>query len=303
MGLMGEPGEVILPFRWDLVSPDQLGSLLAGTGEPDLWFIDSLVACAGKVLARSGDGDLFFVGRSLDSMFDLLSGALADAAAAPQVHRLPLSFQRPARPGRMWRRRPLSSAECGQARCILAASGLTPWALARRSRPVTFADVVAEGSTFTELFMLLREWVTDERAQWDVIRRKLRFVGVTVQRKTSPNTFRWQQQASWTRQLPARAVLNVSLDWRAWTYFADRQVKLTRSFPPGRWLAGADAPDHGEAARQALAEAVRAGGLRAQRSRPQDARPGGSRRTRPGPALAAIPGQGPRPWWLAHSRC
>ena len=45
------------PFRsgGDLASPDQLGSLLTGAGEPDLWFLDSLVACAGKVVARGGD--------------------------------------------------------------------------------------------------------------------------------------------------------------------------------------------------------------------------------------------------------
>jgi hypothetical protein len=170
---------VAVPFRWDLVSPDQLGSLLTGAGEPDLWFLDSLVACAGKVVARGGDGDLFFVGRSLDSMFDLLSGALSGVAAAPQVHRLPLSFA-----------------------------------------------------------------------------RKLRFVGVTARHKTSPNTFRWQQHTSWTRLLPARAVVNVSLDWPTWAYLADRQVKLTRSFTPERWLADAAGPDHGEPARQALAEAV-----------------------------------------------
>lgn len=155
---MGEPGEIAVPFRWDLVSPDQLGSLLAGAGEPDLWFLDSLVACAGKVLARSGDGDLFFVGRSLDSMFDLLSGALTGAAAAPDVRRLPLSFARkPVRAGRGWRRPPLGDAGRRQARRMLAALGLAPQALARRSRPATFADVVSAGSTFTEMFTLLRD--------------------------------------------------------------------------------------------------------------------------------------------------
>jgi hypothetical protein len=38
------------------------------------------VICAAKLLARSGNGDLVFVHRSLDSMFDLLGGALAAAA-------------------------------------------------------------------------------------------------------------------------------------------------------------------------------------------------------------------------------
>lgn len=59
-----------MPFRWDLVAPDQLGSLLDGIATPDLWYLDDLAECTGKVLARSGNGDLVFVGRSLDSMFD-----------------------------------------------------------------------------------------------------------------------------------------------------------------------------------------------------------------------------------------
>src|SRR3954464_11188002 len=87
--------EAGVPFRWDLVTPDQLGSLLDGVAPPDLWFLDDLVACAGKVLARSGNGDLVFVGRSLDSMFDLLGGVLAGSVGR-RLYRLPLSFQRPA---------------------------------------------------------------------------------------------------------------------------------------------------------------------------------------------------------------
>jgi hypothetical protein len=78
------------PYRWDLVAPDQLGSLLDGTVSPSLFFLSDLVECAGKVVARSGGGDLVFVGRSLDSMFDLLSGAVpfpgsdgADARSRP----------------------------------------------------------------------------------------------------------------------------------------------------------------------------------------------------------------------------
>jgi len=98
-----------VPFRWDLVTPDQLGTMLDGAAPPDLWFLDELVTCTGKVLARSGNGDLYFVGRSLDSMFDLLGGVLAGPVGVQRLHRLPLSFQRPAvRSGSRWRRRPLS---------------------------------------------------------------------------------------------------------------------------------------------------------------------------------------------------
>jgi hypothetical protein len=121
---------------------------------------------------------------------------------------------------------------------------------------VTFVDVVHGGSTFTELFDVLRTWIDEQRQPWPIIRRKLRFIGVTSRTKTSPNTYRWQQHATWTRQLPSRAVINVSLDPWVWSYFGDHQVKLTRSFQPERWLADADGPDRGERTRQALAEAA-----------------------------------------------
>lgn len=247
--------DVSPPFRWDLIAPDQLGSLLAGTAAPDLWFLDALVECAGKVVARSGDGDLFFVGRSLDSTFDLLGGSFAESG--PHVCRLPFSFARPAaRTGRWWQARPLSTAERARARRLLGELGLAPAALARRARPVVFVDVVSHGSTFTELFALLREWADEDRAPWAAIRRKVRFIGVTKRGKTSPNAYRWHQHAAWTSELPAAAVRNVSVDVRVWRYLADNQVKLTRSFTPELWLAEAGGPERNEAHRPALAEAV-----------------------------------------------
>ncbi|MDG4765420.1 hypothetical protein O7632_15140 [Solwaraspora sp. WMMD406] len=206
-----------MPFRWDLVTPDQLGTLLDGAVPPSLWFLDELVTCTGKVLARSGNGDLYFVGRSLDSMFDLLGGVLAGPVGVQRLHRLPLSFQRPAvRSGsRRWRRRPLTRAEVAQGRRFLDAVGLTPRALARRDRPAVLVDVVHRGGTFTELFTLLRDWM-----------------------------------------LPAAAVTNVSLDPSVWSHFGDHQVKLTRSLYPDRWLAEDTGPGRGERTRQALAEAA-----------------------------------------------
>jgi hypothetical protein len=255
---MLQPVEESLPFRWDLVAPDQVGSMLQGIEAPKLWFLDNLIDCAGKVVARSGGGDLLFVGRSLDSMFDLLSGALADASGDRTIRRLPFSFQRPwvMSGSSRWRRRPLSPGEKAQVRRVFGCAGVTPASLARRERPVAFVDVVYMGQTFTELFDLLRAWIDQSREPWPVIRRKVRFVGVTSRTKTSPNTFRWQQHAEWTRQLPAGAVVNVSLDAWVWSYFGDTQVKLTRSFRPDRWLVPAEPPDRSEEVRHALAEAT-----------------------------------------------
>jgi hypothetical protein len=238
------------------VTPDQLGSLLAGTTEPDLWFLDALVESAAKVLARSGGGDLVFVGRSLDSMFDLLGGALAQTDVV--LSRFPISFDRGWVADARWRyrRAPLSVAERTAAHLLLADIGVTPYGLARRAKPVAFVDVVDEGSTFTEMYTLLRDWIDDERGPWVTIRQKIRFVGVTVRGKTSPNKYRWQQQVAWTRELPAGSVVNVSLDGAVWRYFGNQQVKLNQSFIPEEWVADAPAVDRDDETRQALAEAV-----------------------------------------------
>jgi hypothetical protein len=150
----------------------------------------------------------------------------------------------------------LTAAEHAQARRMLADAGVTPYGLARRARPITFIDVVSGGSTYAELFDLLRTWIDEERQPWPVIRRKLRFVGVTSRTKTSPNAYRWQQQAAWTRQLPARAVTNVSLPWPVWSYFGDHQAKLTRTYRPEQWVAEAPGPARDDQTRQALAEAA-----------------------------------------------
>src|SRR5262249_15959549 len=63
---------------------------------------------------------------------------------------------------------------------------------------------------FGGLFRLLRAWIAEERAPWRVIRQKLRFIGITRRTHTSPKTWRWQQHAAWTAQLPARALGHVS---------------------------------------------------------------------------------------------
>jgi len=231
------------PFRWDLVTPDQLGSLLAGCRPPDLWFAEELTEAAGKVAARSGGGDLYFVGRSADSIFDLLGGAFGGTDHARRLHRLAFS-------GRWEIRR-------ADARAVLEAAGITPFTLARSHRAVALVDVVSVGGTFENLFHTLRDWVADEREPWPVIRRKLRFVGLTGRQETSPKAWRWQQAAEWPAELPASNVLNVSISAQLWDYLGNVQTKLTRQFGPAQWSADeADGPGHDDRTRDALAEAV-----------------------------------------------
>jgi hypothetical protein len=234
------------PFRWDLVTPDQLGSLAAAREPVRFPYPQDLIVAAGKVVARSGGGDLFFVGRSPDSLFDLLGGALEGTGHARRLHRLAFSG-----------RRPMSPAEVRAAREILGAHGVAPQALARSHRPVAMIDLVSEGGTFTNLYGVLRDWIEAEREPWNVIRRKLRFVGLTERRASSPNAYRWQQDLEWPATLPARSVGSVSIEPELWRYLGDQQIKLTRSFGPERWTAEEpDGPQHDERTRAALGEAI-----------------------------------------------
>ncbi|PSK81392.1 hypothetical protein CLV63_1478 [Murinocardiopsis flavida] len=245
-----ESPEPTRPFRWDLVRRDQLGSLLGGTPEFFPEYLDEMVHCAARILALSADGDLYFVGRSADDLHDLLSGVLSGTSWRDRVRQLPLSLYQ----GDGAR---LTPAETRQLRVNLDADGLAPAALMRRDRPVVFTDLVASGSTFGNLHRLLRDWIAEERAPWDVIRTKLRYIGVTGRRRTSPNTWRWQQHAEWTAELPARAVRNVSMDERRWQYLAAAEPKITPSFRRTRWLDPSVAqPRHDDETRKALASAV-----------------------------------------------
>ena len=237
------------PFRWDLVTPDQLGSLVNPSEPFPTSFLDELVDASGRMLARSGGGDLVFVGRSLDSMFDLLGGVLDGTAHAARLHRLPLSFAPD-------RQQVITAEHVRFLREQLSHIGLSPWHLARRETPAVVVDVAHTGSTFGELFGALRAWVAETREPWNVVRTKLRFLGVTSRTHTSPNTWRWQQHADWTSELPSSAVKNVSLDRFAWSYFADQQDKLTRSHRIRDWVSESEGPARDERTRAALAEAL-----------------------------------------------
>src|SRR5581483_10628311 len=81
------------PFRWDVASPELARALGRGlrASVPRVHRRD-VFSCAVDILRASGDSDLVFVGRSLESVYDFARGALARTRLADRVRLLQLSL-------------------------------------------------------------------------------------------------------------------------------------------------------------------------------------------------------------------
>ncbi|HEU4881780.1 MAG TPA: hypothetical protein VFT45_06035 [Longimicrobium sp.] len=252
----------MVPFRWDVRRREQLGRLLDapipndrdkeyyGWRWPLPGLLNPLRECCARVLTGAGDARLVFVGRSPESLFDYLTGALADTPWADRCDLLSVSLP------------PEVNAALPHALRALReqhrAFGLHPAAIASAPRPIAFVDLVWKGRTFGQLSAFLSRWARDEGVDVNAVRRRLRWVGIAVRGKNSPNAWRWFQQLEWAAEYSRRALRGVSVTYGLWTYLGDDQVKTMPSNTVDRW--GTDDlahPIHDTERLDALQEAFR----------------------------------------------
>jgi hypothetical protein len=220
------------PFRWDLTRRNQLGSLVVGEqAESYPAFFDHLLTCCSRVLAFGGDCDLIFVGRSPESVFDHLSGLLFDSSWLDRLELLHFSmrFQEEAAVRQEY---PEAIAAMRE---YLQHLDLHPAGIATKVRPVAFIDLVLTGDTFGRLITFLHNWSNSTGYDWNAVKRRIRLIGITERTKTSPKTWRWQQQSSWVSLLESRSIKNVSIPRALWQYLGNYQYKVSQSYPPSRW--------------------------------------------------------------------
>ena len=103
------------------------------------------------------------------------------------------------------------------------------------------------GSTFGNLARLLSHLAAKDGVDAAAVRRRMRFVGITIRGGNSPNTWRWYQRAPWAAEFPRSALCSVPISWRMWDYLGDEQLKVSRWNPSWSW--GAEM--HGEPPRDA----------------------------------------------------
>jgi hypothetical protein len=258
--------EFELPFRWNIQQRTTLGSLLDGSrkdipeggpppylplGAPSFYPADALTEMCGecaRIIALSDNADLCFVGRSLESLFDYVSGLLNDTDWAERLWLLQFSW---------YGKQIIQPGELAGLRYYFAHVELDPAHLARRDRPVAFVDLVATGDTFGNLVTFLYEWAKEAGEDWHAIKRKIRVIGITRRAKTSPGVWRWQQHIEWRNLLQRRSIKSVAIPEGLWDYFGNWQEKTTESYTHSRWGSDVAArPNHAEEHLRALRLAV-----------------------------------------------
>lgn len=126
------------PFRWDVSKREQLGGPPLGR-VPTISDerLSAVMTCCARVVAFCADGDLFFVGRSPDNLFDLLSGVIAETSWERRLRPLPVSLN--------WGEEVAARAPVRAAlRRYLAGLELSTVQINGRERPSTLVDTAAE---------------------------------------------------------------------------------------------------------------------------------------------------------------
>ncbi|HKD74291.1 MAG TPA: hypothetical protein VKB76_02300, partial [Ktedonobacterales bacterium] len=206
-------------------------------------FILELLDCAVKCLACSDNADLYFVGRSPESIYDLLSGILRGTSWTGRVHLLHFSM-RYDEEAEVRREYP-GAVEA--LRAYLCTLNLSPQQIIASEHGVAFSDIVASGSTLGNLVRILYHWCKDARCDWRAIKAKLRVVAIVEREKPTPHAWRWWQQdtATCVPLLWRQAITNIAVSGSFFHYLGAKQQKTTISYTPERWATGeASHPAH-----------------------------------------------------------
>jgi hypothetical protein len=218
------------PFRWNLTLPEQLGSLIHGE-RSDAYpkFESELRACASQVIAYCDNGELFFVGRSPESLFDYLSGVFDGTTWARRLHHLNVSH----RYDPLDRIDPHARASLREYFSDLHAG---PAAILSRPRPTTFIDLVSTGATYGKLIEFLLAWGQAEGHSSHQLRERMRFVAI-IQRTTrpKPKARHWWQGVAWPRDFRLKQIRNIVVSYTLWDYLGNQQPKVARTHPPEVW--------------------------------------------------------------------
>lgn len=220
------------PFRWNIAKREQLGKLISGeVSSAYAQYEGELTDCAAKILARSKNKKIIFIGRSPENIYDYLSGVLQGTTHQDEIDLLNISNR--FRDIREIRNQ--SPDSYNALKQHFQELDISPQQITSSRRGICFSDLVASGSTFQQLFFFLETWCEDEAYDFKSVINKIGFIGITRRQKNSPNTWRWHQNHGWTKGNSDLYIKNVSVPDSLWSYLGDQQHKVTRGNIPEKW--------------------------------------------------------------------
>lgn len=220
------------PFRWNIKKKEQLGSLLGKTrlSLPRL-YIKEVRECAAKVLSRSNNKKMIFVGRSPENIFDYLSGVLQNTKMEQNIDILNISTSF-YDINKLARKLPESYKALKDHFKLLK---ISPDQIISTKQGICFVDLVSSGSTFDNLFEFINKWCIDDKVDRNAVWRKIKFLGITMRTENSPNTYRWYQHAIWlTHDIKIKAQ-SISVSRNTWLYWGNYQSKSSNTNKPETW--------------------------------------------------------------------
>ena len=220
------------PFRWNIKKKEQLGSLLNGTRSPTYPdYASEVRRCAAKVLSRSGNRKMIFVGRSPENLFDYLSGTLENTSMEESIDILNIS-NRFYDINKLEKELPDSYKALKEHFKLLK---ISPKQVIISKQGICFVDLVSEGFTFDRLFEFINKWCIDEHLDRTAVWKKIKFLGITMKTKNSPNTYRWYQDATWLKYGINIKAQSISILRHTWSHLGDYQPKSSNTNKPETW--------------------------------------------------------------------
>lgn len=220
------------PFRWNLAKKEQLGKLIEGErAETHKSYDTELKQSAAKLLAFSKNAKLIFVGRSPENYYDYLSGVLTHSSYQNKLHYLNMSNRY-----QSIKDLKLNQPQAYQAlKNHFAELGISPQSILEPKQKICFVDLVSSGGTFEALFEFMQSWTNELNLDFKQVKAKISFLGITYRTKNSPNTWRWQQRASWVKEQQVKNIKNLSISADLWHYLGNWQDKVSPTNPPEKW--------------------------------------------------------------------
>lgn len=219
------------PFRWDLKRVEQLGRLLEGEIAPSYnGFLDDVRECSAKILSKAKNSDIVFVGRSPESLYDYLISMTEQTSFEDRVHMFNVSVRRDNAHDIVRKQYVFKKLKD-----YFYDMKLDPESLLKRRHPVMFVDVVCDGYTFENLYKVVKYWSEKEHINFNDVKLKIRFLGLTWRVKSIRYVERWWQYHDWTRELKADAVKNIAVNGYFWDYIGNKQQKVESSYHSECW--------------------------------------------------------------------